>query len=504
MNANYNEFKFLSDIIKEGLIFIDNDGIIKLYNKKAKEIFGIGNQWLVGHLSGKLEQGDFVIIADNIFGRDDGGLIPNDLEMIGIPKEEVNKGDVILAAGCYQDDKTKPIYRCWKNTDCICVFEMSAKFEDVDIFLRIDKNNNSMQIKVRDEIYAMNYINSIGHMVILDKNTKDVKFFQGSGYTARGEGIKNILDGSSYIEKGKLSEFEVIGKSVFEIHEKGKTIQEFYDASKGKISGFKDKMTEINGFPVRCSLVPLEVEGLRLGAVLQVEDISSLKKALEERDEALSYAEEIKNMLDENMTSFEDFSDFLGESDEIQNVKKLAYKASRTNSTVLLLGESGTGKTILANCIHKAGKRKNKTFIHVNCAAMPEMLLESELFGYEKGAFTGAAALGKEGLFKKADGGTIFLDEIGEISLSSQVKLLKVMQNKTFFKIGGTEEIKVDVRIIAATNKNLEYEIKRGLFREDLYYRINVFPILIPPLRNRKSDIAYLANRLTRQICEKL
>jgi transcriptional regulator with PAS, ATPase and Fis domain len=504
METNYNEFKFLSDIIKEGLIFIDKDGIIRLYNKKAKEIFGIGNQWTVGHPSGKLDQGDFVIIADNVFGKDDGGLVPQDLKVIGIPEGKVCNGDIVLAAGCYNNEKIKPVFRCWKNTDSVCVFEMSAKFEEVDIFMRIEKNKKIIQIKVRDEEYTMNYISSIGHLVIIDKETKAVKFFQDSGYTARGEGIKNILNGSHFIEKGKASDFEVIGKNIFDIHEKGKTILEFYNASQGKIDGFKDKMTEINGFPVLCSLTPYEVDGARLGAVLQVEDISSLKKALEERDEALSYAEEIENMLDENIAGFEDFSDFLGESDEILNVKRLAYKASRTNSKVLLLGESGTGKTILANCIHKASKRKGKPFIHVNCAAMPEMLLESELFGYEKGAFTGAAAMGKEGLFRKADGGTIFLDEIGEISLSSQVKLLKVMQNKTFYKIGGTQEINVDVRVIAATNNNLEEDIKKGTFREDLYYRINVFPIIIPPLRNRKADVAYLANRLTRQICEKL
>jgi transcriptional regulator with PAS, ATPase and Fis domain len=504
MNINNDQFNFLANLLKEGLIFIDNDGIIKLYNKKAKEIFGIENQWTIGHPAGVVAVGDFVIIADNNLGKVEGGLLPLDLKHIGIHEDEIKIGDIVLAAGLFDNFNSKPVFRRWENSDDICVYEMSAKFNDLDIFLRIDKNKNAIHIKVRDEIYTMNYINSIGHMVIMDKDTKAVKFFQASGYTARGESIKSILDGSSFREKGELSEFDVIGKSIFDIHEKGKTIQEFYDVSKGAINSFVDKFTEINGFPVLCSLVPFELNGVRQGAVLKVEDISTLKRALDERDEALSYAEEMQHLLDENISSYDDFIDFLGESPEIQNVKKFAYKASKTNTTVLLLGESGTGKTILAKCIHNASNRNQNAFVHVNCAAMPEMLLESELFGYEKGSFTGAAATGKEGLFKKADGGTIFLDEIGEISLSSQVKLLKVLQNKTFYKIGGTEEIKVDVRIILATNKSLESAIKRGDFREDLYYRINVFPIIIPPLRDRKSDIELLANKLTKQICDKL
>ncbi len=504
MNINDDQFNFLANIVKEGLIFIDNDGIIKLYNKKAKEIFGIENQWAVGHPSGAINKGDFVIIADNNLGKDDGGLLPIDLKNIGIPEDEVNLGDIILATGFFNKQDLAPVFSRWENTCDFSVYELNSKFNNLDIFIRIDRNNNTIQIRVSDQIYTMNYINSIGHMVIIDKDTQAVKFFQASGYTARGESIKSILNGSSFREKSKISEFDVIGKSIFDIHENGKTIQEFYDVSKGAVNSFVDEFTEINGFPVLCSLVPFEKNGVRRGAVLKVEDISSLKRALDERDEALSYAQEIQHLLDENMSSYDDFTDFLGESPEIQNVKKFAYKASKTNSTVLLLGESGTGKTILSKCIHNASNRKSNAFVHVNCAAMPEMLLESELFGHEKGSFTGAATTGKEGLFKKADGGTIFLDEIGEISLSSQVKLLKVLQNKTFFKIGGTEEIKVDVRIILATNKSLESAIKRGDFREDLYYRINVFPILIPPLRDRKSDIEILASKLTKQICEKL
>ena len=342
-------------------------------------------------------------------------------------------------------------------------------------------------------------------MVVLDGSTKAVKFYQANGYTARDESIGSLLGGNQYRAKGQFAdEFNVVGKNIFEIHEQGETIREFYSAAKGDAISYTDKFAEINGFPTLCSLLPVEIDNMRMGAVLKVQDISALRKAMKERDEALLFAEEMKQMIDDNITDYEGFSEFFGESKVIRDVKKLAYKASKSNSTVLILGESGTGKTILAECIHKASAKRSKPFVHVNCAAVPENLLESELFGYEKGAFTGANSGGKEGLFDKARGGTIFLDEISEISVSAQVKLLKVLQNKTFFRVGGTEEINVDVRIITATNKNLEDEIIAGRFREDLYYRINVFPIQIPPLRERKQDIEYLSSRLADMICEKL
>jgi Nif-specific regulatory protein len=156
------------------------------------------------------------------------------------------------------------------------------------------------------------------------------------------------------------------------------------------------------------------------------------------------------------------------------------------------LGESGTGKELLASALHYNSARNNKAFIKVNCAALPETLLESELFGFEKGAFTGALAR-KKGRFELADGGTLFLDEIGDISPAMQIKLLRVLQERTFERLGGTDTIKVNVRLLAATNKDLEQAIKEGKFREDLYYRLNVFTIYVPPLRERKPDILLLA-----------
>lgn len=183
--------------------------------------------------------------------------------------------------------------------------------------------------------------------------------------------------------------------------------------------------------------------------------------------------------------------EFVGKNQKIKLVFELVEKVAKTDANVLLLGESGTGKELVARAIHRKSKRKSKPLITVNCAALTETLLESELFGHEKGAFTGAYAR-KLGRFELGHEGTIFLDEIGEISPGIQAKLLRVLEEKRFNRVGGVETIQVDTRVIAATNRNLEQNVKSGKFREDLYFRLNVFPIWIPPLRERREDIPLL------------
>jgi DNA-binding NtrC family response regulator len=183
---------------------------------------------------------------------------------------------------------------------------------------------------------------------------------------------------------------------------------------------------------------------------------------------------------------------FIGESQQIKNVFKIVDKVARSNSSVLLTGETGTGKELIAGAIHYNSFRQDKPFVKVNCAALPEQILESELFGHEKGAFTGADKQ-RIGRFEQADGGTIFLDEIGDMSMATQAKLLRVIQEKEFQRVGSNKTIKVDVRIISATNKDLLHEIKENRFRSDLFYRLNVVSINIPPLRERRGDILLLA-----------
>lgn len=182
---------------------------------------------------------------------------------------------------------------------------------------------------------------------------------------------------------------------------------------------------------------------------------------------------------------------FVGESVVIRQVKKLIAQVAKSNANVLILGESGTGKEVVANCLHKMSRRNEMPYVPVNCGAIPKDLLESELFGHEKGAFTGALTL-RKGRFEMAQGGSLFLDEIGDMPLAMQVKILRVLQERIFERVGGNKSLQADVRVIAATHRDLEDEVKAGHFREDLFYRLNVFPIEIPPLRERAEDIPLL------------
>lgn len=197
------------------------------------------------------------------------------------------------------------------------------------------------------------------------------------------------------------------------------------------------------------------------------------------------------------------FDRFIGTSPGIVNLKKLAERVAQSDSTVLIRGESGTGKELVARAIHHHSPRRNGPFVSINCAALPETLLESELFGYKKGAFTGAIK-DKEGLFQVADAGTFFLDEVSSTSMAIQVKLLRVLEEKKMTPVGGTKEDEVDVRLIAATNADLDDEVKHGRFRSDLFYRLNVIPIVIPPLRERKEDIKLLVDHFVKVFCGKV
>jgi transcriptional regulator with PAS, ATPase and Fis domain len=193
----------------------------------------------------------------------------------------------------------------------------------------------------------------------------------------------------------------------------------------------------------------------------------------------------------------EQYPEIIKDSQSMKTVVRRAHKIAHLDTTVLLTGESGTGKEVIANLIYKNSIRKGKPFIKVNCAAIPDSLLESEFFGYEKGAFTGADRAGKLGMFELANEGTLFLDEIGDLPIMMQAKLLRAIQEQEIMRVGGKTAIKIDTRIIASTNKELKSEISRGNFREDLYYRLNVFPIEIPPLRSRIEDINGLAYHFT-------
>jgi DNA-binding NtrC family response regulator len=252
--------------------------------------------------------------------------------------------------------------------------------------------------------------------------------------------------------------------------------------------------------------VKMAVTSIKSGAfdfLLKPIDIEQLSIVLDKALENVRLKSEV-NRLNTILETDELTRDFFGKSSKIQKLLASVEKLAKSSDTTILLeGESGTGKEVFAKYIHQQSPRSSAPFITINCATIPRDLAESELFGHEKGAFTGASQKTKLGKFELANGGTLLLDEIGELSLDMQVKLLRVLQERKFYRLGGEKEISVNVRVLAATNRNLEDEIEKGNFREDLYYRLNVAKILIPPLRERKDDIPYIAYSLLKEFSQK-
>ncbi len=258
--------------------------------------------------------------------------------------------------------------------------------------------------------------------------------------------------------------------------------------------------------------IELAVEAMKLGAVDFISKpfsheefklkIERILDRIKERQEFARLSDENVYLRDELEEQF-NYGEIIGKSKSMQEVYRTLEKVAPTDSSVLIYGESGTGKELIARAIHKLSKRKDKPFIRVNCGALVETLLESELFGHEKGAFTGAMKR-KKGRFELAHQGSIFLDEIGDISPNMQLKLLRVLQEKEFERVGSEETIHIDVRIMAATNKNLSELVQQDKFREDLYYRLHIIPIYLPPLRERKDDIPLLVNHFLKKLTHEL
>ncbi|KAB2336634.1 PAS domain-containing protein [Cytobacillus depressus] len=257
------------------------------------------------------------------------------------------------------------------------------------------------------------------------------------------------------------------------------------------------------GMHVLISSSPIfDNKGNLIGAISIDQDITNIVKLNEKLTLTTTQLQKIKQQyhLQEQIGPL---SEIKGHSDALQNAKGLALKVAKTDATVLIQGESGVGKELFAQGIHEASLKKKQPFIPINCGAIPDALFESEFFGYEKGAFTGAYKDGKAGKVEMADGGTLFLDEVGMLPLDMQVKLLRVLQEREVYRIGGNASIKVNIRIVAATNSDLEDMVKQGTFREDLYYRLNVVTLKVPPLRERNDDIPELVNTFAGEFAAK-
>lgn len=336
----------------------------------------------------------------------------------------------------------------------------------------------------------------VSAVAAIENNLKLNKAFQERMYLSNllEASIENISDGLISIDStGVILEINpaaenilglkkqvAIGKKIFDLanlnpsvilEEKKRDVQKeaILDSSRGR---------------VRCllNITPLHVkEGSIRGFVIIIREIKKVHRL-------------VTNMI--GAQAIYEFSDIIGESLKIENVKEFGRIASRSSSNVLILGEHGTGKELLAHAIHNSSKCKDHPFVPINCAAIPSELFESELFGYEAGAFTGALKDGRPGKFELADGGTIFFDEIGDMPLMTQAKILRILEEKYVVRVGGVSRIPINVRIIAATNKDIKSEIEKGNFREDLFYRLNVLGIHIPPLRERKEDIPLLVDHI--------
>lgn len=347
---------------------------------------------------------------------------------------------------------------------------------------------------------AVAIFRDISEMVVLAEEITDLKEIQGmmeAVFNCTQDAISvvnqhgiHVLINPAYTRLTGLSEQEVIGKDfAVDIDDRS--------GSKSVHSRVLETGMPVDDAVLRigkhrkevvASAAPLMVRGQLKGSVAVIHDVTEMKRLSSELDQA----KQIIRTLEAKYT----FADIVGVHPLIHEAISKAEVAAATPATVILRGESGTGKELFAHAIHNASNRRNAQFIRVNCAAISESLLESELFGYEEGAFTGASKGGKAGYFERASGGTIFLDEIGEINLNTQAKLLRVLQEKEIIRVGSTKAVPVNVRVISATNLDLEKAVEEGLFRKDLYYRLNVIPIEIPPLRERRSDLPALAGHL--------
>lgn len=305
------------------------------------------------------------------------------------------------------------------------------------------------------------------------------------------ENGNGILINPAYTRLTGLTEEDVIGKPATADIAEGESMHMQVLKTRRPVRGARMKVGPKNR-DVIVNVAPIIVDGVLKGSVGVIHDVSEIQRLTAE----LNRARQIIRTLEAKYS----FADIIGESEEMKVAIEQAKLAAKTPATILLRGESGTGKELFAHAIHNASDRKYNKFIRVNCAAIPETLLESELFGYEEGAFSGARRGGKRGLFEEANNGSIFLDEIGELSASTQAKLLRVLQEREIVRVGGTNPIPINVRVIAATNVNLEKAIAEGAFREDLYYRLNRMPIYIPPLRARKEDIPALCRHLIQKL----
>ena len=480
----------------QAMFTLDREGTITHINQQTKDYFGLFNHSQYSHGPGRLEPGDLVIIADTSIGSDDGNLAPADLERLNIRDRKLRAGDRIAAVGCYDTPDSTPAYKFLPGGDS-ATLELSTVWRDIPIRVFMDSKETS--VAVGETTYTMDYFWWIGQMVVLDGETGQEK-----GYSARKEGIGSLLRGAPFTGNSPGSEIKVTGYYFREFFEGALFERHLDQVMTGQAPEFRDIPCEINGYELVASILPVtDGGGAFSGVIVKFRNIKDIRVTIQERNNAIKSAERRYREREQAARPEEsDFAALFGGGTATAEIRHRAYKLSQLDCNVLITGESGTGKSYMARAFSQAQPRKG-AFVTVDCSTIAPSLFESEMFGYAGGAFTGADPKGRAGFFEEANGGTIFLDEIGEIPLDIQAKLLRAIQDKVVCRVGSTRLIPVDVRILAATNCNLREKVAAGQFRQDLYYRLSAFSLELPSLRNCQEDVYFLIDHLMEKIIQK-
>ncbi|OLS40124.1 sigma-54-dependent Fis family transcriptional regulator [Bacillus sp. MRMR6] len=445
-NESYQQ-ELIFNATHDGMVGIDANGMIILFNRRAEEMIGVKK--------------------DRVIGRNIMEIIPKSRlpHLLETRRMETNQ-EMVLGNGKKIITTRIPIIE--ENGTLIGAF---AVFKDI-----------TEAVNLAEEITDLKEIQTMLQAIIHSSD---------DAISVVDEHGRGILINPAYTRITGLTKEQVIGQPATADISEGESMHMKVLQTRRAVRGVAMRVGP-NKREVIVNVAPIIVKGKLKGSVGVIHDMSEIKMLNRE----LNRARQIIRTLEAKYT----FEDIIGQSEEMMLAIEQARLGAKTPATVLLRGESGTGKELFAHAIHNASDRKYNKFVRVNCAAIADSLLESELFGYEEGAFSGARQGGKRGLFEEANNGSIFLDEIGELSANTQAKLLRVLQENEIIRVGGTKPLNINVRIIAATNVNLEKGIAKGTFREDLYYRLNRMPIQIPPLRKRREEIPLLSERLIQKI----
>ncbi len=371
-----------------------------------------------------------------------------------------------------------------QNPKCSIIYIV----DDDEKLVGIISKNDILNLFLEGKINTSSNLLSIQSLLSINNEIPLIKAFESlhEGVVIVDRDTKVIFANDAYMRIIGVHPHHVLNKKLSDIEPKAKII----NVLKTGIPVFESKIKiESVGVTIIANINPIIINNTIVGAISSFFDITEIIDSANELERIQIMNRYLENELEKEITLPESFQAIIGRSKELKTAMEIAARVAMTDANILILGESGTGKELIAKAVHDSSKRKDNPFVKINCSAIPENLIESELFGYEEGAFTGARKRGKKGKIELSNKGTLFLDEIGDMPIFMQPKLLRFLQEKQYEKVGGEITREVDVRIIAATNKDPENLIREGSFRKDLYYRINTFTINLPPLRERKVDV---------------